>query len=102
MLKNEPDRDSLTNEKLPEIRAILPLCFGLFVQLDVVCYQPFVIHVLIDKVPASLNNCKGENLDLNSSHQGKSGGLIGASGVLADSVGIVVGLIDKIGTLYVN
>ena len=40
-------------------------------------------------------------MDLYSSHQGKSGGLVGASGVLADSVGIMIGTQDQKGTDYV-
>ena len=97
-----PDIDSHTeNESLEQIQTS-PLFLLLLVHLDVVSKQPIARVDILNKEPGCLNHRKGGCLALNSAHQGESGGLIRASSVLADSVGIVVGEHDKCSANYMK
>ena len=97
-----PDIDSHTeNESLEQIQTS-PRFLPLLVHLDVVSKQPIVRVDFLNKEPGCLNHRKGGCLVLNSAHQGESGGLVGAGGVLAHSVGIVVSEHDKHSANYMK
>ena len=86
-----PDGDSHANNPSLEHSVLSPPISGVIIELEVVGICPAALTSPRSKVSASLESHESDHLVLNYSHIGESSGLVRASGVLADCVGVVVG-----------
>jgi len=68
-----------------------PPIFGVIIKSTVVSENPVVLVLLLFKFPSDLDGHEASHLILDSCHKRKGSGLVGARGVLAHSVGIIVG-----------